>query len=249
MKRIILTALAVLTLVMAPAAVFNGQAAAACPAATANDAQSQVLHGVNETGSTCSETGVTNVFRVAAQILTIIAGALAVIMVIYAGIKYTTSGGDASKVASAKQALIYALVGVAIVILSQLLINFVIGTSKDAATNATPAAAPAAPATPTCATNPNLSASSGFCVPAGTPVPATCPTDNSIPATSASCQAAPTPAPAPAPATPCPTNPNIPAGPGCQPSCPATPSIPIGSPACACPTKPAIPTSDPQCLP
>ncbi len=124
MKRIIVNLLVMLALVFMPVVVFGGQAAAACP--TATDAKTQVLKGVNETGSDCSDTGVTNAFSVAVEVLSFIAGAVAVIMIIYSGFRYITSAGDASKVGAAKTTLIYALVGIVVVALSQLLIRFVI---------------------------------------------------------------------------------------------------------------------------
>jgi hypothetical protein len=48
-------------------------------------------------------------------------------MIILGGLKYITSGGDAQKVASAKSALIYAIVGLVIVALAQAIVRFVLG--------------------------------------------------------------------------------------------------------------------------
>ena len=66
-------------------------------------------------------------------LLSIIVGAAAVIMIIVSGLRYITSGGDSGKVAGAKNALIYALVGVAVAALAQLMVHFVLskaGTAK-----------------------------------------------------------------------------------------------------------------------
>ena len=54
-------------------------------------------------------------------------GILAVIMVIYGGIQYTTSAGDAGKVAKAKNTLIWSIAGLAVAILAYAIVNFVIG--------------------------------------------------------------------------------------------------------------------------
>src|SRR2546430_1839836 len=53
------------------------------------------------------------------------AGAIAVLMFIYAGIRFVTSGGDAKRVAGARQILTYAIVGLVVVILSFAIVYFV----------------------------------------------------------------------------------------------------------------------------
>ena len=60
------------------------------------------------------------------SILTIAAGVAAVIMFIYAGFRYIVSGGEESGVKSAKNTLIYAVIGVIVVMLSQTIVIFVL---------------------------------------------------------------------------------------------------------------------------
>ncbi len=60
-------------------------------------------------------------------ILSIIVGILAVIFIILGGAKYITSAGDAAKISSAKNTVIYALVGLIVVALSQVIVRFVLG--------------------------------------------------------------------------------------------------------------------------
>ena len=55
-----------------------------------------------------------------------IVGVVSVIMVIFGGFRYITSGGDSGKVTSAKNTIVYALVGLAIVALAQVLVLFVL---------------------------------------------------------------------------------------------------------------------------
>ncbi|MBQ3294707.1 hypothetical protein IJG98_03235 [Candidatus Saccharibacteria bacterium] len=55
------------------------------------------------------------------------AGLLAVVMIIVAGVKMTTSAGDAGAVAKAKSTIIYSVVGLVVVILAYAIVNFVIG--------------------------------------------------------------------------------------------------------------------------
>jgi hypothetical protein len=55
-----------------------------------------------------------------------ILGAIAVIMIVIGGVRYTTSGGDASGITGAKNTIIYAVVGLVIAILAYAIVNFVL---------------------------------------------------------------------------------------------------------------------------
>ncbi len=100
------------------------------------DAQNDILNSVNSTdpgGPT-----VDNALTAAITVFTIIVGVAAVIMVIFSGYKYITSGGDSNKVAQAKSTVIYALIGVALVVMSQVILRFVIGKSRSTTSGAAP---------------------------------------------------------------------------------------------------------------
>lgn len=60
------------------------------------------------------------------NIIAIIAGALAVILIIYGALKYVTSGGDSGNVKSAKDTIFYALIGIVVIVVSRTLIVFVL---------------------------------------------------------------------------------------------------------------------------
>ena len=62
----------------------------------------------------------------AINIFSWIAGITAVIMVIVGGFQYVTSGGDSGKVGSAKNTILYALIGIVIVALAQVIVKFVV---------------------------------------------------------------------------------------------------------------------------
>lgn len=55
------------------------------------------------------------------------AGAVAVVFIIWGGIQYTLSQGDASKIKKAKDTLLYSIVGLIIVMFSFVILNYVIG--------------------------------------------------------------------------------------------------------------------------
>lgn len=92
--------------------------------------RNEVCQGI--TGGNCTTAGgndISRVLRAVLSILTWVAGVAAIIMIIISGLKYITSGGDSSSIATAKQSLIYALVGVIIVALSQVIVRFVLSQS------------------------------------------------------------------------------------------------------------------------
>jgi hypothetical protein len=53
-------------------------------------------------------------------------GSIAVLIIVLAGLKYITSKGEPQEMAQAKNALLYALVGLAIVIMSYSIVAFVL---------------------------------------------------------------------------------------------------------------------------
>lgn len=53
-------------------------------------------------------------------------GIAAVIMIVVGGFRYITSGGDTTKVGSAKNTILYALIGLIIVALAQVIVHFVL---------------------------------------------------------------------------------------------------------------------------
>jgi len=58
--------------------------------------------------------------------LSVIVGITAVIMIIIGGFKYVTSTGDANNVSSAKNTILYAIVGLVVVALAQIIVRFVL---------------------------------------------------------------------------------------------------------------------------
>jgi hypothetical protein len=79
----------------------------------------------------CNGTGVENEsIKTLAQkivnIFSIIVGAVSILMIIYGGFRYITSGGASEKVGGAKNTLIYAIIGLVIVALAQVIVHFVL---------------------------------------------------------------------------------------------------------------------------
>jgi hypothetical protein len=120
-------------LVVAAAFVFStGTIAAADDSGGDNPLKTSACEGLSQISSDgCNGGGNTlsNTVKVIVNILTTIVGVIAVIMIIIGGAKYVTSGGDSAKVASAKSSIIYAIVGLIIVALAQVIVHFVIHTA------------------------------------------------------------------------------------------------------------------------
>ena len=74
----------------------------------------------------------TDVIGGAIQWFVAIAGIVSAIFVVYGGISYATSAGDPSKLQKAKNMIIYALIGLAIVALAEIITAFVTNIIKDA---------------------------------------------------------------------------------------------------------------------
>lgn len=71
-------------------------------------------------------TTVNNLIRRIINLLSVIVGVVAVIMIIIGGLRYITSGGSDTGVTSAKNTILYAIIGLIIVALAQLLVRFVL---------------------------------------------------------------------------------------------------------------------------
>lgn len=79
--------------------------------------------------------GDTGVFSKISSVLLFIVGAIAVIMIVIGGLRYVISGGDATQVQSAKNTILYALVGVIVAILAYAAVNFVIASFVPSSTS------------------------------------------------------------------------------------------------------------------
>ena len=66
-----------------------------------------------------------------------IVGAVSVIMIIYGGFRYITSGGDSNGVKAGKDTVLYAIVGLVIVALAQIIVNFVLDKTDNIGTTPT----------------------------------------------------------------------------------------------------------------
>lgn len=66
------------------------------------------------------------------NIISLVVGAVAVIMIIVGGLRYITSGGESGGVTSAKNTIMYAIVGLVVVALAQVIVKFVVNRATPA---------------------------------------------------------------------------------------------------------------------
>jgi hypothetical protein len=106
-------------------------------ALTQTDINNNLCKGSNldlsSSGADCSSTAtagqsVTDLIKKVINILSVIIGAVAVVMIIIGGFRYVTSGGNAESTKSARQTIVYAIIGLIIVALAQIIVHFVLNS-------------------------------------------------------------------------------------------------------------------------
>jgi len=108
-----------------------GGAALLTASAAADSPKTAVCTAIDPGSNDCSATPKTGlslnqVIGAVINILSTVVGIAAVVMIIIGGFRYITAAGDSSKITSARNTIIYALVGVVIAALAQVLVKFVL---------------------------------------------------------------------------------------------------------------------------
>lgn len=111
---------------------------AVVPVAFAQNAQDQINNGLctgsnlqfteNTSAAGCSSSDATvrinNIVHTIVNLLSAIVGIVAVIMIIVGGLRYITSGGNDTSVTGAKNTILYAIIGLVVVALAQIIVRF-----------------------------------------------------------------------------------------------------------------------------
>lgn len=106
----------------AQAAFFDSSKDQACKGAT-----------ISSGGGACDKTAgdkLNSVIRTIIDLFSVIVGIVAVVMIIVGGVKYITSGGASDKVTSAKSTILYAVIGLIVVALAQIIVRFVLSKAS-----------------------------------------------------------------------------------------------------------------------
>ena len=132
MKKTIRTALAGLLMIPVLALGLTVTTGTLDAAAGALDTAAQInLNAAKPNGVPTSVGGSNGIFRTVVNVLLFIVGAVSVIMLIFGGIRYTTSGGNANSVTAAKNTIMYAVIGLVIAIFAYAIVNWVVGASMN----------------------------------------------------------------------------------------------------------------------
>lgn len=128
LRNMIVSLLSVATLLAVPLAV---PALAAADSAIQNSlcggASSLTVNGTGSCSDTSNGTDQVNSFiKTIVNVFTAIVGVVAVIMIVVGGFQYITSGGDSGKISTAKNTIIYAIIGLVFVALAQIFVQFVL---------------------------------------------------------------------------------------------------------------------------
>lgn len=92
---------------------------------------------LNVNDTSCADTSgapdqINNMIALVINIFSIVVGVVSVIMIIIGGLKYITSGGESGNVSGAKNTILYAIIGLVIVALAQVIVNFVLSRTIQA---------------------------------------------------------------------------------------------------------------------
>ena len=97
-----------------------------------NPTQGPVACGIElQVGTNCTisssngEDKIMGIIREIINVMSLIVGSICVLMIIFGGFRYMISGGESAGVTSAKNTILYAVVGLVVVLLAQALVRFV----------------------------------------------------------------------------------------------------------------------------
>ena len=114
-----------------------GAAAVVQPAYVNAVGKEDICAGLDAAGGTSScntpagGATVESTVKTLVSIFSWVVGVISIVMVIVGGFQYVTSGGDSGKVTTAKNTIMYALIGIVIVALAQLMVNYVLAKVVD----------------------------------------------------------------------------------------------------------------------
>ena len=143
-KMLLVSTSATLALLMpallAPAMVRAAECTGAADV-TPNQTQSCLCSGANvdlsgASSNNCSDTtasdSATKLVKTIINVISVIVGVIAVIMIIIGGFRYIASGGKQESVQAAKNTILYAIIGLVIVALAQIVVRFILNKTTSA---------------------------------------------------------------------------------------------------------------------
>ena len=86
----------------------------------------QIKDGVDSIGGGESQSLEVSI-KTVVNILLFLLGAVAVVMIVIGGVRYTTANGDSSNIKAAKDTILYAVIGLIVASMAYAIVNFVVG--------------------------------------------------------------------------------------------------------------------------
>lgn len=126
MKKILLSFL-MLTTLLAPASLVLGSAAAVdvVPCSDPKFSQTDVCPDVTR-GATSGSNAIVDFIKIIINVLSYIVGVASIVGIVVGGLRLILSNGDSNGIASARNGIIYSLIGLAIVVVAQSIVAFVL---------------------------------------------------------------------------------------------------------------------------
>lgn len=112
--------------VMAIAMTVGLVAPIAVPAIAQADAVTEIKSGVQKSGGSENNTNLTTFIENITNILLFLIGIIAVIVIVISGLRFVTSNGNQDQVTSARNGIIYAVVGIVVAVMAYAIVRFVI---------------------------------------------------------------------------------------------------------------------------
>lgn len=109
----------------------------AAPLALAQSFEMSISDGANSARGTDQAAdlfGSAGIFTTITNVLLFVVGAISVIMVIIGGLRYILSGGNNANVTSAKNTVLYAIIGIVVALFAYAIVNFVLSSFAPGAT-------------------------------------------------------------------------------------------------------------------
>lgn len=127
-KRSLQNALLVPALVLAAVALPVGAAVLTSDQVAAQNVKEQIEKGVVAAGGGSNSDGSTlnGMIKTGINALLFIIGAVSVVMIIYGGFRYVTSGGESGAVTNAKNTILYAVIGLVVALVSYAIVGWVL---------------------------------------------------------------------------------------------------------------------------
>ena len=132
----LMTTLSLATLLILPAmplAVVSAQTSDTNISAGLECGSSFNASGIGDPAANCpnDESGqagqtIDGIIKLVINVFSLIVGVVSVIMIIIGGLKYITSGGDSGNITGAKNTILYAIIGLVVVALAQVVVKFVL---------------------------------------------------------------------------------------------------------------------------